>query len=158
MERIPNIKVAASGDRYKDAAILCNQYADGNNKGEYGWAAAINAALALEIYLKSFLSKEVLTSVGSGVNMVTAKTERGHNLVELYNKIPANIQDLIISCSLAINPNIELLKSLEKFKDYFFNARYCYELESIKSVDSSVVDLASHMYLVLLKVAETTHN
>jgi hypothetical protein len=78
---LPDVKVWNTGNTYQDAANLC---LDKN----LIWAAAINAALSIEIYLKSFLSKQVLVEVFGGIaNQGFSKSPKGHDLLELFQKI-----------------------------------------------------------------------
>ncbi len=157
MEQVPSVGVAVTADRYQEAADLIEANAIENNRGDLAWAACINAALAVEIYLKSFLAKKVLTATGTGINRVTQKTERGHDLMELYQKISPDIRVLILSASHEIEKNLDLESRINHCKDYFFHARYSYEIESLPGLNSDIVVLARHMRKVVRKVAETTH-
>jgi len=157
MEQIPNISVAVTADCYQEAADLIDSNAIANGNGGLAWAACINAALAVEIYLKSFLAKKELTATGTGMNLVTQKAERGHDLFELYQKIDPSIQALIFTASQDIDKSIELERLIKHCKDYFFYARYSYEKESLQCLNSDVVVLARHMKKLVRKVGETTH-
>lgn len=157
MEKIPNANVANSADRYQEAADLIESNAAHNGNGGLAWTACINAALAVEIYLKSFLTEKVLTETGTGMNLVTQKRVNGHDLFQLYQKIDSNIQTIILAASKEIDDSIELEKLIKHCKDYFFQARYPYEKESLLGLNLNVVVLARHMRRVVVRVSEKKH-
>lgn len=154
MYQIPNIAVASAANRYLEAADLIDSRGTG---GELSWVACINAALAVEIYLKSFLAQQVFTDVGSNISLITQKSVKGHNLLELYNKIDSDIQAIMLAQSRDIDPSLELESLIVKCKDYFFYARYPYEKESIKCLSTDVILLAKHMRALTRRVVGIKH-
>ncbi len=153
-QQIPNVSVATTADSYQEAAELIHSNSMSN--GRLGRAACINAALSIEIYLKSFLAEVVLTPTGTGMNLVTQKTKKGHDLVQLYQQIPQEIRNRILSASHTLNEEIDFEKSLDKYKDYFFLARYSYEMESQRLLNTEIVFFASHMRKLVRVVAKMT--
>ncbi|MCL2920041.1 hypothetical protein [Shewanella litorisediminis] len=92
--QLPDIKVWNVANDYQISASLLNEKSleKGSAPG-YGWVAGINAAIALEIYLKSFLSKDNLTPIGvGGIYQQTSDVTFGHNLPKLYQKIDPLMQ------------------------------------------------------------------
>lgn len=151
MHLLPDVKVWSTGNDYQEAATLCLNH-------NLAWVAAINAALSIEIYLKSFLSKPVLISVFGGIaNQGFSKTERGHDLYELYQKIEPELQALMVQESKILKNKYDLPVMIEKYKDVFFYARYHHEPESIQMVDSTIIYFAEHMKELVLRVAQLTH-
>jgi hypothetical protein len=148
---LPDLRIWSNGNDYQAAADLLNNHRD------LGWAAAINAALAIEIYLKSFLAKEVRSSWDDGVIYQSAsECERGHDFVQLFNKIDPTLKHLLLQEFKNLYPEVELASQLEKYKDYFFRARYRFEPDSRGNIDNGVVFLANKFKEVIFKVAEHT--
>jgi hypothetical protein len=147
---LPDLRIWDNGNDYQAAADLLND-------NGLGWAAAINAALAIEIYLKSFLAKEVRSSWDEGVIYQSAsECERGHDFVKLFDKIEQPLQQLLLDEFNNIHPEVDLVKQLDKYKDYFFRARYRFEPDSRGNIDTGVVFLANKFRNVIFKVAEHT--
>ncbi len=136
MEKVVTVWLAAN--KYQEASILCRE--EGLDR-----PAAINAALAIEIYLKSLSSIEYKIPTGiDNIYQSVAETEWGHDLVKLFSKIDHSILNIMDAKSKEIDHSIELKVSLEKFKDVFAKARYSYEKDSITLIDMRIVDLAEH--------------
>jgi hypothetical protein len=150
MHNIPDIRVLRTANEYQEVASLCNQH-------RKIWGGAINAALAIEIYLKSFLSEEVRISIGDQAYIGFKKTERGHDLLALYKKITPNLQTLLCEQYELINPKSALPDLLQKHKDVFFHARYAHEEDAIKSVGNDIIFLAEDLRKAVIKVAEIVH-
>lgn len=150
MNLLPDIRVWRTANEYQEAASLCDEH-------EKYWAAAVLAALAIEIYLKSFLSKEVeMASLGGGMQ-IFKETEQGHNLEGLFGKISQPMKALMIRESHLLNSKLDLEKSLTDNKNIFVLARYPHEQGGANSVSNSIVRLAEHMRELVIKVANHTH-
>ena len=150
MHHIPDIRVWRTANEYQEVAALCNKH-------RKIWGGAINAALAIEIYLKSFLSEEVRVSIGEHAYIGFKSTERGHDLFTLYQKIPSNLQDLLCEQYKLIKPNLAFPDLLKKHKDVFFHARYFHEKDALSSVGNDIIFLAEDLREVVIKVAEIVH-
>lgn len=148
---LPNKSIWDTASEYQGAAEICL-------KNNLQWAAAINAALSIEIYLKSFLTKYVSGSANNSAWAIDyPESERGHDLVKLYNNISQNHKELIFQKSIIIDPSIEFETLLFEYKDYFFYGRYFYEYGAMKKLNSDVVMFSSHVKKVVALVADVTH-
>jgi hypothetical protein len=147
---LPDIRVWRTANEYQEAASLCDE-------SRHYWAGAILAALAIEIYLKSFLSGEEVEVFSNQVKRIYKKTERGHNLETLYKEIPQAIVDIILRESKLLNPKIDLKKELIENKNIFEMARYPHEKGAADSVSNGIIRLAEHMKELVIKVAKYTH-
>ena len=124
---IPNIHVWSLGKQYVEAAEVL---LDTNRLLQ----AAVLSALALEIFLKSFL----VTNNDRGRSI----TKRGHDLPDLLKLLPAHDKDDLLTTFQQIDPKTDLPDALLKFNDVFTKARYFYEPGSPFSVSSEVIYLA----------------
>ncbi|EOK5802033.1 hypothetical protein ACM6U2_004310, partial [Vibrio vulnificus] len=126
--QIPDKVVFCSANQYQDAAVVLSK-----TKGCL-WVAAINAALSIEIYLKSFL---VIQDKVGGYEK-HKKVKRGHDLLELYLKIDeadkAALKEKL--------PNLDIESKLERYKNLFTSARYTFEPVDVESVGSDVIHLS----------------
>lgn len=144
MEKVVTVWLAAN--EYQEASKLCHEH-------YLGWAAAINSALAIEIYLKSLSSTELKVPIGIGeIYQSFAETEKGHDFIDLFNKIDEPYRKKIIDRSFEINSAIDLEALLLKYKDVFVKARYLYEKNAHKFVSSEIVELAEHLRKVVESV------
>jgi predicted transcriptional regulator len=152
MHNIPDLRVWRTANEYQEVASLCNDH-------RKIWVGAVNAALAIEIYLKSFLSEEVLIPIDGGISQSFKETERGHDLLTLYEKIPTDLQNELCRQYALINSNSPLPKLLDKHKDTFLHARYVYEKNDKlkKSIGNDIIFLAEELREVVLHVAEAVH-
>lgn len=147
---LPDIRVWRTANEYQEAASLCDE-------SRHYWAGAILGALAIEIYLKSFLSEEELEVLSNNIKKIYKKTERGHNLETLYKMIPQSMVDIVLRESKLLNPKIDLEKELIENKHIFEMARYPHEKDAADSVSNSIIRLAEHMRELVIKVAAHTH-
>jgi len=150
MHQLPDIQVWRTANEYQEAASLCDE--NGKN-----WAGALLAALAVEIYLKSFLSEEIAVEFLGEVSQIFKKTEHEHDLEKLFNKIPQQIKEIMIKESNLLTPKIDLQQIIVKNKNVFTTARYCYEQNSIDCLSNEIVRLSEHMRELVIKVASYTH-
>jgi HEPN domain-containing protein len=128
--QIPNVRVWAQGREYVEAAEILLDY----NRIQ---PAAVVAALAIEIFIKSFLA----TRNAKG----HATTERGHGIVEMFERVEPEIKSVLLACSNEVDPAVEFLGQLRKHDRIFLSARYWYERTAPRSVGSDIVDFARHV-------------
>ena len=107
--QVPNIRVWQRGDDYSQASLALLE----QNRV---LPAAILAALAAEILLKSFLAE--------GDNRGKARTQRGHPLIDLFLKLTKEDQMDLDASFTNTDSDIPLLIGLKKFSDLFSEARY----------------------------------
>ncbi|EOG1045348.1 hypothetical protein ACK24S_000185 [Vibrio fluvialis] len=105
--------------------LAANEYLDASeflfeSDKKYLWVSAVNAALSIEIYLKS--------CIPSGC--------RGHCLLDLFDEIPESFSDKLISLY-----DGDIRETLKKY-DVFLSARYMYEDGSDNHIDSKILDFA----------------
>ena len=130
MKKIPNTKVWILGKDYLEAAESLVEEMK-------LWPAAVLAALAIEIFLKSFLAEEDQDGYPS--------TQRGHTLTNLFSSISLDDQNEIINFSRENDSTHDMHTSLSKFDDVFIAARYRYEKEARKHVGNDIVIFARHL-------------
>ncbi|MBL0543900.1 hypothetical protein JD507_01510 [Aeromonas jandaei] len=150
MNFTPNLRIWEAANLYQDAASLCNEHGQ-------GWPAAINAALAMEIYLKSFLSETIKIRVSNDLYQCYQKTKRGHKLLDIYKLIPSDVRHHLCEQYNLLKMDGCLIKDLNKYNDVFFNARYMYEKESIKVVDNNIVYVSALLREAVFNVAKILH-
>lgn len=127
---IPNTSVWLQGREYVEAAEVLLDY----NRLP---SAAILSALAIEIFLKSFLA--IKDEYGK------SKTASGHALVNLYEKFDAQDNLDLIESMRQINPEVDILENLQKFDGTFTKFRYRYEPNGLYSVGSDIVYFARNL-------------
>lgn len=157
--QLPDLKVWKVANDYQISASLLNDKSleKGSDPG-YGWVAGINAAIALEIYLKSFLSKERQTPVGvGGIYQLSSEVTFGHNLPKLFQKTDSTFQTELKASYAKLYPSRELEKSLERYKEDFIDGRYMFESGSRGRYDNDIVYFAEEMRSVVWDVAEKLH-
>ncbi|MBM5572722.1 MULTISPECIES: hypothetical protein [Deefgea] len=146
MHSIPDIALWKCANDYQEVAELCVSHG-------LIRASAVNASLAIEIYLKCFTSEEVLKDVYNGMAKVKySKSIREHNLLKLFRKIKPELREMILFESKQLDSNVDLLVLLKKYKDFFLCGRYAYEENSIPIARSEVADLAKHLRAVVEKI------
>jgi len=129
-QQIPNVRVWSQGRDYVEAAEVlldCNRI----------HPAAVVAALAIEIFLKSFSA----TRLANG----HAETEFGHNLEKLYRDISSELRAEILACSAELDSAVSFEEQIRKHNGVFTRARYWYEPTAPFSVGSDTVRFARHM-------------
>ncbi|HBO5654328.1 hypothetical protein [Pseudomonas aeruginosa] len=120
---------------YKYAKVASLAWAEGN----LGSESEVNAALAVEILLKSLLAEPVeneLTGTAAEQFKITGKNP-GHNLFELYKAIPADLRS-----KLGLVRHVNTFK--EK-KDVFTTRRYSYEPRTEGTYDNTLLHLAAEL-------------
>lgn len=148
MSGLPNINVCSVANEYQSAAALCYE-------NKLYWPAAINAALAVEIYLKSFLSEEVLIPVYGGLaSQSFSAKKRGHDLYDLYMKIEERTRKIIIEINAE---EYDIPGTLKKHRDIFMSARYSYEEQSPQAINGSIISFSGHMRNLVFEVGKITN-
>lgn len=129
-QQIPNVRVWSQGREYVEAAEVLLDH----NRVH---PAAVVAALAIEIFLKSFLATRLSTG--------NATTEFGHNLTKLYERIAPDMRADLVACSVELDSTVVFEEQLTKYEGLFTEARYRYEPGAPFSVGSDTVHFARHM-------------
>lgn len=129
-QQIPNVRVWSQGREYVEAAEILLDY----NRIH---PAAVLAALAIEIFLKSFLATRLVTG--------HAKTRRGHKFTNLYESISSDLRAELVACSAEIDSSVIFDEQLKKYDGVFTDARYWYEPNGPLSVGSDTVHFARHV-------------
>jgi len=129
-QQIPNVRVWAQGRGYVEAAEILLDY-------NRILPAAIMAALALEIFVKSFFAVRYRSG--------HATTDHGHSLCDLFRNIDQQTQAELLVCSTEVNPKVKFLSELKKHDSVFTSARYWYEPTAPSSVGSDIVYFSRHL-------------
>jgi HEPN domain-containing protein len=127
IQRIPNTRIWLQGREYLEAAEALL----GTNRLP---AAAILSALAIEIFLKSFLA------IRDQKGNATAPTS--HGFVVLFEKFKFVDATELIACLHEKEPTANLQNSLEKFDGTFTKYRYRYEAGAMYTTSSEIVYFA----------------
>lgn len=156
---MPDIKVWNIANDYQISASLLNKKSlEEDSDAGYGWVAGINAAIALEIYLKSFLSNEKLSKVGTGeIYRQSSKVTFGHKLPDLYEKIDSNLQSELVAAFSNLFPDRNLFHCIEKYKEDFIDGRYRFEEGARWCYDNDIVYFAEEMRAAVWAVVESVH-
>lgn len=159
---LPDLKIWSFGNEFQAAASLLNEELLKDKEKNIFWVAALNASFAIELYLKSFLAKRVETGTGVKIEdafeimQYNSASDRGHNLLTLYNKIDPKYQAYIDSSFQELFPDTNYMKEIERYKDYFMGARYRYEKGAVGCVTNDVVYFAEKLRDVVYDVAKHT--
>lgn len=166
---IPDLRVVQEARLYKRAANLLLEHGRAEDS-ELLWPATMNAALAVELFLKSFLaiddSKHIANIEGIDVyhgalQMNPAAKKARHNLSKLYAAIDSEHLSKIEAQSQELRPGYALAIMLREFELHFEKIRYSYEASAIASVRLALFELAEHMDQIctrLLPTVVTPHN
>lgn len=144
----PNRLIWSHANSFKDVALICRE----NNLAQ---PMAVNAALAIELYLKSFLAVNVLTEQSSNMRFYSG---RGHVFTKLIKKIQDSDKELLFEQLKKLDESINWEASFEKFDDTFVNVRYWYESGSGKPINPEIVDLAEILGEAVLNVGKIKHS
>ena len=92
-KEIPNDHVAESANQFRDAAnLLFREMLRLNCVSP----VLVNAAFAIELFLKSLNAKNVYHPDSDGLGyLVTAQPEKGHSLVKLYEGLDTEVQGVL---------------------------------------------------------------
>jgi hypothetical protein len=145
---LPSFQVVSEARDYLKAARLIEQHAyDGNT--DLFWPAAMNAGLASELYLKSFLV-EPNPDAADGL----LKGPRKHNLFDLYTAIPLDLAQQLRQISERISPGFPLEERIQACSNLFLGTRYTYETDKIQAFRTEVFELAPHLDLILTEMTQ----
>lgn len=137
---LPYNRVVTEAKIYRTAALLlADQSLDGNS--DLFWPAAMNAALAIEIYLKAFLVEEDTPKV----KLNDAGKKASHDLLKLYQAIPADWRAGIEKVNEQMESPLPLAQMFETYADYFTKVRYGYEQDARKVIRGELFTLMDHM-------------
>ncbi|UTA49123.1 hypothetical protein L1F30_06135 [Simiduia sp. 21SJ11W-1] len=128
----PNARIWRHAESFKEAAILCSK----NNLIQ---PMAVNAALAIELYLKSLLSLNILNP--SGV-VKEFKAEPGHQFSSLINRIENHHKTMLFEELENISNEINWDSEFKKFDDAFVKIRYWYETNNAAPIRHEILNLA----------------
>lgn len=146
MQRIPDIRIWKTANEYQESSVILLEAGK-------GWSASILAALAIEIYLKSFLSTEVKIEIDEDIYQSFKKTKRGHSLTELFYRIPKKYQDELVSGYEKTVCERTLIQRLERYNNLFFDARYIHEQNPTVYVDNLIVRLAEDIRNIVANIS-----
>lgn len=123
--------VLESAHRYARAAALLD-------KAGLSFESEVNAALSMELALKSLLATPVANErAGTSLQQYSARqrsVKGGHNLLQLYKLVPSEVAD-----ALGLSALEELL---EQKQDTFMSLRYIYEEGAPGGSSSLLLDAA----------------
>lgn len=129
-QQIPNVRVWSQGREYVEAAEIILNY-------NRVLPAVVLAALAIEIFIKSFLATRLETG--------HATTEFGHSLLKLFARISPELQADLLSCSKEVDSAVDFVGQVKKHDGIFTTARYWYEPTAPLSVGSDTVHFSRHL-------------
>ena len=138
--QIPNVRVLLQGQAYVEAAEILLDY----NRVQ---PAAVMAALAIEVFMKSFLAENNLAG--------RAISKRGHDISSLFEQIKPEIRSALLDCSNELDQSINFVDELRKHDRVFMSARYFYEPDAVASVGSDIVYIARHISECVHLLAKT---
>lgn len=149
MDFIPNDRIAMSAFQYQEASELL--FANAQHR-----VAVVNAALAVEIMLKSFLAKNTWQTDHSNGGWYKTYDDalKGHDLLKLYDKIDIKYKLLIEQQLQTIDSSTNIINELTEYRDYFAKARYDFEKEFIKSLNLEIISFAKKFKQVILAVRQ----
>ena len=140
--------VVQSGNQYQDAAsVLANS--DGNH-----WVACINASLAIEIYLKSFL---ITKHQVQGYSRFMGTVHKSHDLAKLYKKLHPHKKLELLEAIEHVSPGMDLVAELTRYRNVFTNARYTFEPNNIESMGSGIINLARVLRLAVTHILKVRY-
>ncbi|MBH3343415.1 hypothetical protein I5O09_06630 [Pseudomonas parafulva] len=145
---LPSVAVIESADSYLDSALILTR--ESRTNLELFRPACVLAALAIEIYLKAFTAKDQSVAIAemNGITIYAGAlgTAHGHPLTKIFNnKISADWRKEILDQSAAMNDGIDLLAGLAEYDEFFTNARYGHEADTVGVLRSDLIDLAVHI-------------
>lgn len=156
IRQVPNLSVRSHAENFHEAASLL--YEEGTTVAP----VIVNAAFALELYLKSlnsdieWPSQADLDAQVYLYGIVTDQPkERGHNLSELFCALPVDLQDYL-SKQYATSPLVvtksSLVEAVASFDNVFETWRYMYEGKAESVEVGFLLELLSFMDAVTLEL------
>lgn len=147
---VPHYLVIAEARTYRAAALLLEQHS-ASGRTELFWPAAMNAALAVELYLKAFLVEQTSLNIRPSKPARKAK----HDLYLLFDAIPASWRAAIEMANSQLDPPLQLDELLKLYADYFEKVRYSYEQGARRSIRSELFVLMDRMEDICIALAPT---
>lgn len=147
---LPSFQVVREARDFLNAALLLEK------KGRAGHSdllvpAAMNAGLASEQYLKSFIV-ETDPDCPSFVRLSKHVKGDKHDLVRLYGQIPSVLKQQLHAVSESVEPGFPLEERIQACSALFTKARYGYEARSLQILCSEVFELAPHLDKILTEM------
>lgn len=130
-QRVPNARVWLTGQEYVEAGEILFDF-------NRMLPACILSALAIEVFLKSFL----VESAESGGKV---STRRGHELSKLFAQLTPADQTMLSACADEVSPGLVLADRLREFDNIFAGARYFHEPGAPFMLKSELIYLARHV-------------
>lgn len=135
---LPNYQVIYEARLYRNAALLLKRNAEANT--DMYRPAAMNAALAVELYLKSFLVEKKFP-----VSLTKEGKHANHDLSKLFAVISCPLKNGIEEVNRSLDPPLDLSRLLATYADYFPKVRYSYEEGSRGVIRGELFDLMNRM-------------
>ncbi|SDU85478.1 hypothetical protein [Pseudomonas mucidolens] len=143
---LPSFEIIQIAQNYLDAALVLEQSRSG--PGALGPASML-AAFSMELFLKAFHARDAsipLQGFGSVEMFCGAlKSAHGHDLLKLYDSLPAEFLKAINDASEELSPGFGLREKIERYKNHFVGIRYEYEPGAIGIIRSEMFDVAEHL-------------
>jgi len=144
----PNAHIWSHANTFEKSALLCQQK-------DLIQPMAVNAALAIELYLKSFLAIDFVRDEGGGKYSIEGfGSKRGHTFQGLIDEMDQFDRESLFKELENINPNRNWISSFEKYEGMFVKVRYWYETESKTIIDHEIVGFAEELGRAVKKVGE----
>lgn len=152
---LPAFQVVTEARDFLKAANILQQRAESSDADtDLFLPAALNAGLASEHYLKSFLV-ESDPAAPSFLKLVDGLPRDKHDLFGLYQSIPADLCSELHRLSDQLHPGFPLVDRIKACSRLFVTARYGYEASSLKTLRSEVFQLAPHLERILFEMTRT---
>lgn len=161
-KKIPKAHIVAAADAFaKTGEIILEQRPSG-----YDWPYPfiVNVALAIELYLKSYLAEDDLVPChtsedGLILYMGFIKClSREHKFSHLYKQLPENIKVLLeaeFGCCELASRYASLEDALTQFSNVFVEARYPYEKGNSKVCClTDLGNISKFLKLAILRIGE----
>lgn len=127
-KEIPNDHVADAADQFRNAANLLFREMLRLN---CVLPVLMNAAFALELYLKSLNSKNVYHSLEGEVGyLITTQPQKGHLLTKLYEGLDSEIREALLMAFQTLEGRSKfpsLKDALDAYDSTFMDSRYPFE-------------------------------
>lgn len=147
---LPSFQVVSEARDFLNAALLLEK-AGRLGKSDLLLPAAMNAGLASEQYLKSFLV-ETDPDCPSFVRLSKRICGNKHDLANLYKQISPHLKQQLHAVSESIEPGFPLEKRIQDCSALFTDARYGYEAGKLTVLRSEVFQLAPHLDKILTEI------
>ena len=144
-QKIPDTTVYQAAKKYHSAALMLRE--------ENFYVAVINAALAIEIYLKSFL----ITNHSVNGYKMHKSTQKGHDLRKLYNKISLTDKRVLIKTLKEVNPDVDLESEISRYSNIFIDARYMFEPNTVDTINSNVIRLSGALDKAIMIISKSRY-